>query len=162
MKLVVYPGTFDPVTNGHIDIVNRAAKLFDKVIVSVAINKRKTPKFSLEERLAMLKEEFAGRDNIEVSHFEGLLADYLHDVNASAVIRGLRAISDFEFEFQMSLMNRKLNPNVETVFLTPAQEYIHLNSTIVREVASYNGDVTEYVPQHVLKALNKKFQIEKG
>ena len=157
MKLVVYPGTFDPVTNGHIDIVKRAIKLFDKIIVSVAINRRKTPTFSLEERLEMLEEEFSSYDTVEVSHFEGLLADYLRDVNAAAVIRGLRAISDFEFEFQIALMNRKLNKDVETVFLTPAQEYIHLNSTIVREVASYNGDVSEYVPPHVLTALKNKY-----
>ena len=157
MKIAVYPGTFDPITNGHIDIIRRSMKLFDKIIVTVAVNTQKTPLFDLEERAEMIRQALKGEEKVEVAQFEGLIADYLRDVNASAMIRGLRAISDFEYEFQMSLMNRKLNPDVETVFLTPAQEYIHLNSTIVKEVASFGGDVDEYVPEHIKVKLQEKF-----
>ena len=158
MKIAVYPGTFDPITNGHVDIIMRSAKLFDKIIVTVAVNTQKTPLFDLTERTEMIRQVLGNRKNIEVDQFNGLIAEYLKRVNASAMIRGLRAISDFEFEFQMSLMNRKLNPDVETVFLMPAQEYIHLNSTIVKEVASFGGDVSEYVPEHVELKLREKYK----
>lgn len=158
MKIAVYPGTFDPITNGHVDIIYRSAKLFDKIIVTVAVNTQKTPLFDLAERVEMIRQSLGNEEKIEVDQFDGLIAEYLKRVNASAMIRGLRAVSDFEYEFQMSLMNRKLNPDVETVFLTPAQEYIHLNSTIVKEVASFGGDVSEYVPDYVRTALQKKYK----
>lgn len=157
MKIAVYPGTFDPITNGHIDIINRGLRIFDKIIVTVAVNPGKTPLFSLEERIEMIEQSIGNVENVEVAQFQGLIADYLKSVNAIAMIRGLRAISDFEFEFQMSLMNRKLNEDVETVFLMPAQEYIHLNSTLIKEVSSFNGDITEYVPKNVENKLNEKF-----
>ena len=158
MKIAVYPGTFDPITNGHVDIIRRSAKLFDKIIVTVAVNTQKIPLFNLTERAEMIHQVLKNEERIEVDQFDGLIAEYLKRVNASAMIRGLRAVSDFEFEFQMSLMNRKLNPDVETVFLTPAQEYIHLNSTIVKEVASFGGDVSEYVPDYVKAKLQEKFK----
>ena len=157
MNIAVYPGTFDPITNGHIDIINRGLRIFDKIIVTVAVNPGKSPLFSLEERIEMIEQSIGKVENVEVAQFEGLIADYLKSVNAIAMIRGLRAISDFEFEFQMSLMNRKLNDEVETVFLMPAQEYIHLNSTLIKEVSSFNGDITDYVPKNVEDKLNKKF-----
>ena len=157
MKIAVYPGTFDPITNGHIDIINRGLRIFDKIIVTVAVNPGKTPLFSLEERIEMIEQSIGNVENVEVAQFQGLIAEYLKSVNAIAMIRGLRAISDFEFEFQMSLMNRKLNEDVETVFLMPAQEYIHLNSTLIKEVSSFNGDITEYVPKNVENKLNEKF-----
>ncbi|MCH8271713.1 MAG: pantetheine-phosphate adenylyltransferase [Candidatus Marinimicrobia bacterium] len=158
MKIAVYPGTFDPITNGHVDIIYRSAKLFDKIIVTVAVNTQKTPLFDLTERVEMIRQSLGNEEKIEVDQFDGLIAEYLRRVNASAMIRGLRAVSDFEYEFQMSLMNRKLNPDVETVFLTPAQEYIHLNSTIVKEVASFGGDVSEYVPDYVRTMLQEKYK----
>ena len=158
MKIAVYPGTFDPITNGHVDIIKRSAKLFDKIIVTVAVNTQKIPLFNLTERVEMIHQALENEERIEVDQFDGLIAEYLKRVNASAMIRGLRAVSDFEYEFQMSLMNRKLNPDVETVFLTPAQEYIHLNSTIVKEVASFGGDVSEYVPDYVKAKLQEKFK----
>ena len=157
MKIAVYPGTFDPITNGHIDIINRGLRIFDKIIVTVAVNPGKTPLFSLEKRIEMIEQSIGNVENVEVAQFQVLIADYLKSVNAIAMIRGLRAISDFEFEFQMSLMNRKLNEDVETVFLMPAQEYIHLNSTLIKEVSSFNGDITEYVPKNVEDKLNEKF-----
>jgi len=157
LKIAVYPGTFDPITNGHIDIINRGLRIFDKIIVTVAVNPGKTPLFSLEERIEMIEQSIGNVENVEVAQFQGLIAEYLKSVNAIAMIRGLRAISDFEFEFQMSLMNRKLNEDVETVFLMPAQEYIHLNSTLIKEVSSFNGDITEYVPKNVEDKLNEKF-----
>ena len=158
MKIAVYPGTFDPITNGHVDIIYRSAKLFDKIIVTVAVNTQKTPLFDLSERVEMIRQALVNEEKIEIDQFDGLIAEYLKRVNASAMIRGLRAVSDFEYEFQMSLMNRKLNPDVETVFLTPAQEYIHLNSTIVKEVASFGGDVSEYVPDYVRTKLQEKYK----
>ena len=157
MIIAVYPGTFDPITNGHIDIINRGLRIFDKIIVTVAVNPGKTPLFSLEERIEMIEQSIGKVENVEVAQFQGLIADYLKSVNAIAMIRGLRAISDFEYEFQMSLMNRKLNEDVETVFLMPAQEYIHLNSTLIKEVSSFNGDITDYVPKNVEDKLNEKF-----
>ena len=157
MKIAVYPGTFDPITNGHIDIIERGLRIFDKILVTVAVNPGKTPLFSLEERLDLIEQSIGKVENVEVAQFDGLVADYLKSVNATAMIRGLRAISDFEYEFQMSLMNRKLNEEFETVFLMPAQEYIHLNSTLIKEVSSFNGDISDYVPKNVENKLNEKF-----
>jgi len=157
LKIAVYPGTFDPITNGHIDIIERGLRIFDKILVTVAVNPGKTPLFSLEERLDLIEQSIGKVENVEVAQFDGLVADYLKSVNATAMIRGLRAISDFEYEFQMSLMNRKLNEEFETVFLMPAQEYIHLNSTLIKEVSSFNGDISDYVPKNVENKLNEKF-----
>ncbi|MEO8210278.1 MAG: pantetheine-phosphate adenylyltransferase [bacterium] len=157
-KLVsIYPGTFDPVTNGHLDIIQRASGLFDTVIVALAINPDKTPLFSAEERKDMIRKVTSGLDNIEVDSFEGLLVRYAEKKNAEVIVRGLRAISDFEYEFQMSLTNRKLSPEINTIFLMPNEKYSYLNSSLVRELASYDSNVEEFVPEYVLKKLKEKF-----
>lgn len=156
-KLAIYPGTFDPVTNGHIDIIKRATELFDGVIVTIGINISKTPLFSSDERLSLLKESLIDFPNVQIDTFNGLVVDHARDVRAVAIIRGLRAISDFEFEFQMALMNRKLAKEISTVFLMPNEKYTYLNSTIVRNLAEFGGDVSEFVPNCVMKALKKKF-----
>jgi pantetheine-phosphate adenylyltransferase len=157
MRKVIYPGTFDPVTNGHIDIIKRAIDLFDAVAVTVAINPSKGSLFSLEERVKMLKESLSDYKNVTVESFDGLVVDYAKKVGAIGIIRGLRAISDFEYEFQMALMNRKLANNVATIFLMPHEKYTYLNSSIIRNLASLNSDVGDFVPQAVKKALEKKF-----
>jgi pantetheine-phosphate adenylyltransferase len=157
MRKVIYPGTFDPVTNGHIDIIKRAKALFDSVAVTVAINPNKTTLFSIEERVQMLKESLKDFDNITVESFEGLVVDYAHKVGAIGIIRGLRAVSDFEYEFQMALMNRKLASDIATIFLMPHEKYTYLNSSIIRNLASLNSDVSDFVPPSVQKALKEKF-----
>jgi pantetheine-phosphate adenylyltransferase len=157
MRKVIYPGTFDPVTNGHIDIIKRAKALFDSVAVTVAINPAKTSLFSIEERIQMLKESLKDFDNITVESFDGLVVDYAHKVGAIGIIRGLRAVSDFEYEFQMALMNRKLASDIATIFLMPHEKYTYLNSSIVRNLASLNSDVSDFVPPSVQKALKEKF-----
>jgi pantetheine-phosphate adenylyltransferase len=157
MRRAVYPGSFDPVTNGHLDVVERARKLFDEVVVAVAHNEEKQPLFSLEERLKFLQETVGKIDNVRITHFEGLLVEFALKQNAHAVIRGLRAVSDFEFEFQMALMNRKLEGNLETIFLMPKEEYTYLSSRLVKEIARLGGDVSSFVPVSVAKALGKKF-----
>ncbi len=157
MRKVIYPGTFDPVTNGHIDIIKRASELFDEVIVTVAINPGKTPLFTVNERVNMLQESLKDFKNINVDSFDGLVVDHAHEVGAVGIIRGLRAVSDFEYEFQMALMNRKLASDLTTVFLMPHEKYTYLNSSIIRNLASLNSDVSDFVPDVVLKALNKKF-----
>jgi pantetheine-phosphate adenylyltransferase len=158
MKRAIYPGSFDPVTNGHIDVVERARKLFDEVIVAVAHNDEKQPLFSLEERLDLLRQTVGKIDNVRVAHFEGLLIDFAMREQANAVIRGLRAVSDFEFEFQMALMNRKLQDSVETIFLMPKEEYTYLSSRLVKEIARLGGEVAKFVPGGVAAALGKKFK----
>ena len=158
MKRAIYPGSFDPVTNGHIDVVERARKLFDEVIVAVAQNDEKQALFSLEERLDLLRQTVGKIDNVRVAHFEGLLIEFAVSEQASAVIRGLRAVSDFEFEFQMALMNRKLEDSVETIFLMPKEEYTYLSSRLVKEIARLGGNVTKFVPAMVASALGKKFK----
>jgi pantetheine-phosphate adenylyltransferase len=158
MKIAIYPGTFDPITNGHVDILSRAVKLFDKVIISIASNSSKHPLFPEKDRLALIRETVKGFTNVEVDSFEGLLVHYAHAKGATAIVRGLRAISDFEYEFQLALMNRKLNGAVETVFLMPNEKYTYLNSSIIREVARLKGDVSEFVPANVNLALKKKFK----
>ena len=160
MKIAIYPGTFDPITNGHIDIIERASKLFDKVIVTVAKNVAKTPLFTVDERIFMIKESVKKFKNVEVDSFDGLLVDYAKAKKAIAIIRGLRAISDFEYEFQMALMNRKLC-DITTVFLMPHEKYTYLNSTIVREIAAFGGDVSKFVPKVVEKMLKKKIKEHK-
>jgi pantetheine-phosphate adenylyltransferase len=157
MRKVLYPGTFDPITNGHIDIIKRARELFDGVVVTVAINPGKTPLFSVEERVKMIKESVKDFDNILVDSFDGLVVDHAHQVGAVGIIRGLRALSDFEYEFQMALMNRKLAGDISTVFLMPHEKYTYLNSSIVRNLAGLNSDVSDFVPPIVQKALKKKF-----
>ncbi|HEY2567979.1 MAG TPA: pantetheine-phosphate adenylyltransferase [Candidatus Udaeobacter sp.] len=157
MHRAIYPGSFDPVTNGHLDVIERARKLFDEVIVAVADNDEKQPLFSLKDRLNLLGETAGKIDNVRIAEFKGLLVDFAREADAGAVIRGLRAVSDFEFEFQMALMNRKLNGAVETIFLMPKEEYTYLSSRIVKEIARLGGDVSRFVPACVVKALKTKF-----
>jgi pantetheine-phosphate adenylyltransferase len=157
MRRAIYPGSFDPVTNGHLDVIERARKLFDEVIVAVAVNDQKQPLFSAQERTSMLSDVIA-TSGVRVAPMEGLLVEFAEAENACAVIRGLRAISDFEFEFQMALMNRKLDARVETIFLMPKEEYTYLSSRIVKEIARLGGDVSAFVPPRVMEALAKKFK----
>ena len=156
--LAVYPGTFDPITNGHLDIVERACELFEKVIVSIAVNPNKDPLFSLEERKNMIINVTSHLKNAEVDSFNGLLVRYAESKNALVIIRGLRAISDFEYEFQMSLTNKKINPGINTIFLMPNEKYSYLNSSLVRELAFYNANVKEFLPEYVLEKLKEKFR----
>lgn len=158
MRKVIYPGTFDPVTYGHIDVIKRAIDLFDFVAVTVAVNPTKKPLFTIEERLSMLKESLQEYDNISVESFDGLVVDYAHKVGAIGIIRGLRAVSDFEYEFQMALMNRKLANDVATIFLMPHEKYTYLNSSIVRNLAGLKSDVSDFVPPIVKKAFYDKFK----
>jgi pantetheine-phosphate adenylyltransferase len=155
--IAVYPGTFDPVTNGHIDLVERSLRIFGEVIVAVAENPKKAPLFPLEERIAMLKSVTVNYKNVVIEGFDGLLVEYVRKKGAVAIIRGLRAVSDFEYEMQMALMNRRLDSNIETVFLMPNVEYSFITSTIVKEAASYGGDVSSLAPQVVVEKLRKKF-----
>lgn len=157
MKKVIYPGTFDPVTNGHIDVVKRAIELFDKVIVTVAQNPSKTCLFSTEERVEMLNESLKNFKNVSVDSFEGLVVDHAREVGAIGIIRGLRAVSDFEYEFQMALMNRKLDDNLRTIFLMPHEKYTYLNSTVIRNLAQFKSDVSDFVTPFVEKKLREKF-----
>jgi len=156
-RIVIYPGTFDPITLGHLDVIQRAASLFDKVIVSVLVNASKAPLFTKEERMEMIRETVKNYKHVEVDEFDGLLVEYAKKKNAIAIIRGLRAISDFEYEFQMALMNRKISDGITTVFLMPHEKYTYLNSTIVRELARLHADVSEFVPKSVVKKLSQKF-----
>lgn len=158
MKIAVYPGTFDPVTYGHLDIVERALKLFDKVIVTIAINTTKKPLFTTEERLMLLREATKQYKNVEVDSFDGLLVDYVRSRRAVAVIRGLRAMTDFEYELQMALLNRRLYQELETVFLMPKEQFTYLSSNFVREIAALGGSVAQFVPPVSRKALEKKFR----
>ncbi len=154
--IAVYPGTFDPVTNGHIDLVERSLRIFDELIVAIAANPRKKPLFSLTERITIFREVTAMYKNVVIEGFDGLLVDYVKQKNAVGIIRGLRAVSDFEYEMQMALMNRRLDSSIETVFLMPNQEYSFITSTIVKEAASYGGDVSSLVPKVVVEKLKKK------
>jgi pantetheine-phosphate adenylyltransferase len=160
LKICVYPGSFDPVTNGHIDVIQRAARMFDKVIVAVVANPNKQPAFTLEDRAAFLKRVLSDMDNVEVDSFSGLLIDYMHVKKASVIIRGLRAVSDFEHEFQMALMNKKLDDNIETIFMMTNGQYSYLSSSMVKEVAGLGGCIKGLVPDEILtevvRALRKK------
>lgn len=156
MKICIYPGTFDPVTNGHLDVVCRAARIFDKVVIGVARNKDKTPLFSAEERLQLIEANLSSEPNITATIFEGLLMDFALQTKATAVVRGLRAVSDFEFEFQMALMNRHLNTNIETIFLMPHQSYTFTSSSLVKQVSKFGGNISDFVPANVAQALREK------
>jgi pantetheine-phosphate adenylyltransferase len=158
MRRAIYPGSFDPVTNGHLDVIERARKLFDEVVVAVAHNDRKQPFFTLEERLELLQKAIGDRDHVKLAPLDGLLVDFAVAQKSTAVIRGLRAISDFEFEFQMALMNRKLEASVETIFLMPKEEYTYLSSRIVKEIARLGGDISQFVPACVTAAFEKKLK----
>ena len=158
MRRAIYPGSFDPVTNGHLDVIERARKLFDEVIVAVAHNDEKQPLFSLKERLSLLRQSAGKIDGVRIAEFKGLLVEFAKAEKAGAVIRGLRAVSDFEFEFQMALMNRKLDALVETIFLMPKEEYPYLSSRLVKEIARLGGDVSDFVPACVANALNTRFK----
>ena len=161
MRTAIYPGSFDPLTNGHLDVVQRAAKLFDRVLVAVAKNEGKHPLFTLDERLALVKTSIEHLPNVEADSFDSLLVEYVVSRKAQAIVRGLRAISDFEFEFQLALMNRKLNENIETIFMMPKDTYTFLSSGIVKEIARLGGDVGSFVPAPVQTALVRKFSSAK-
>lgn len=155
-KIAIYPGTFDPITNGHLDILERALKLFDRVVITVARNTSKQPLFSEAERLELVRKSVSHLEHVEIEYFDGLLTTYARKKEATAIVRGLRAVSDFEYEFQMALMNRKLEESLETVFLMPNEKYTYLNSSIIREIARFGGDVSEFVPIPVQEALRAK------
>lgn len=156
----VYPGSFDPITNGHVDIIRRGLKIFDKILVAVLENPKKSPLFTTKERVEMIEEEFADEKNVEVKAFHGLLVEFAKKSDAKIVIRGLRAISDFEYEFQMALMNRKLNPEIETFFMMPSVDYTFLSSKLVKEIYMLGGGLLDLLPQHVEKKMRGKFKKE--
>jgi len=156
-NIAIFPGTFDPITLGHVDLINRSAKIFSKIIIAVAGNMKKVPLFTLEERVALCKEIFKGNEKIEIKGFNNLLANFVEEEKAQVVIRGLRAVSDFEYEFQLATMNRRLSPNFETLFLTPAEKYSFLSSSLIKEIASLKGNVKDFVPEIVADALYSKY-----
>jgi pantetheine-phosphate adenylyltransferase len=155
-RIAVYPGSFDPLTNGHVDIIRRGARLFDRIVVAILVNEQKTPMFTTDERVAMVREEFAGEPTVGVDTFQGLLVDFAERQQASAIVRGLRAVSDFEYEFQMALMNRRLSARVETVFMMPAAEYSYISSRLVKEVVMLGGSVAGLVPPGVERRLEER------
>ena len=156
-RIAIYPGTFDPITNGHLDLVDRASRLFDKVIIAIAVNTGKAPLFLLEERIALAKESTSIHANVNVIGFENLLVDCAKQHGASVILRGLRAVSDFEYEFQMAGMNRKLAPELETLFLTPLEQYTFISSSVIKSIAQLHGDISSFVPDVVCQQLIKKF-----
>ena len=157
---VIYPGTFDPITNGHVDLVERAARLFDRVVVAIAFSEKKTPLFSLEERVTLCRASLSHLDNVEVTGFNNLLIDFARSQGASCVLRGLRAVADFEYEFQLANMNRAMYPEFESIFLTPSEHLSYISSTLVREIAALNGDVSPFVPGPVNDAIRARYPIE--
>jgi len=159
MRIAIYPGSFDPITNGHLDVAQRAARLFDRVILAVAESEGKQPLLPLAERVQLVQAAVAHLPNVETDSFRGLLVNYVASRKAHTVVRGLRAVSDFEFEFQLALMNRKLDKNIETIFMMPKDTYTFLSSRIVKEIARFGGDVSAFVPAHVQAALQKKFNL---
>ncbi|MBL1277241.1 MAG: pantetheine-phosphate adenylyltransferase [Ectothiorhodospiraceae bacterium] len=157
-NIVIYPGTFDPITHGHTDLIQRACRLFDRVIVGVAARPGKNPLFTLEKRLELAEIALEGQENIEICGFEGLLVEFARQKKASAILRGLRAVSDFDYEFQLAGMNRKLAPDIETLFLTPAEQYANISSTLVREIASLGGDVSPFIHKKIVAELIMKLR----
>jgi len=157
-RTAIYPGSFDPLTNGHLDVIQRAAKLFDRVVVAVASNESKHPLFTKDERVALVKKAVTRLPNVEADAFDGLLVEYVAAKQAQVIVRGLRAVSDFEFEFQLALMNRKLDEKIETIFMMPKDTYTFLSSRIVKEIARLGGDVSSFVPPNVQVALKKKLK----
>ena len=157
-KIAIYPGTFDPITNGHIDLIQRTLKIFDEVIIAVAPSQKKQPLFTVKERVELIRQSIKGLKGARAEAFESLLVDYAKSRKSIAIIRGLRAVSDFEYELQMALMNRRLDADIETVFMMPSEEYTFLSSTMVKEVASFGGSVKELVPAVVEKAMREKFK----
>jgi pantetheine-phosphate adenylyltransferase len=162
MRTAVYPGSFDPITNGHLDVIQRAAKLFDRVIVAVAKNESKNPFFSMSQRQDLCAQAVSHLPNVTVDAFTGLLVEYMEKVQGDAVVRGLRAVSDFEFEFQLALMNRKLNERVETIFMMPKDTYTFISSRLVKEIARLGGDVSSFVPRTVQEALANRLNAKKA
>ena len=162
MKRAIYPGTFDPITNGHLDLIKRALRLYDEVVVAIAENPTKEPLFSKQERLKMAEASVKNLRRVEVMLFSGLLADLAKELKAVAVVRWVRAVSDFDYEFQLALMNRKIAPKVETVFLVPSEKYTYLNSTLIKDIAQWNGDTSKFVPPLVVKMLKRKFKSGKA
>jgi pantetheine-phosphate adenylyltransferase len=157
-RTVIYPGTFDPITNGHVDLVERASRLFDRVVVAIAFNEKKTPLFTLEERVELCAAAVQGIDNVEVKGFSNLLTDFAKSEGARCVLRGLRAVADFEYEFQLANMNRAIYPEFESLFLTPSEHLSYISSSLVREIAALQGDVSPFVPPVVSEALELKFR----
>ena len=158
MKTIVYPGTFDPITNGHVDLVERASKLFGKVVIGIASNHQKSPLFTIEERIQLAKKCLKHIPNVEIYGFSCLLVDFVEQCHADAIMRGLRAVSDFEYEFQMANMNRALSPEIESIFLTPSEKFSYISSSLVREISSLKGDVSQFVPANVAEALADRLQ----
>jgi len=161
MKIAIYPGSFDPVTNGHLDLIQRALLLFDRLVIAIADNPDKNPLFSADERLEMVKSTVKDLKRVKVVLFTGLLANLAKELEASAFIRGVRAVSDFEFEFQLALMNRKLTPKTETVFLIPSEKYTYLSSNLIKDIARFNGEINRFVPKIVERKLKEKFGFSK-
>ena len=159
MKRIVYPGTFDPIHNGHLDIARKAAELFDELILVVAVNQEKSPLFNDKKRVELIKESLYDVKNIKVDTFNGLIVNFVRNTESVAIIRGLRHVSDFEFEFQMAMMNFNLNPNIKSLFMMPDEKYIHLNSTVIKDVARLGGDISDYVPKCVQDALYKQYNV---
>lgn len=159
MKKAIYPGSFDPITKGHMDIIERSANIFDELVVGVLNNSAKNPLFSLDERVSMIKEMTADLKNVTVTSFNGLLVDHMKQIDASIIVRGLRAVTDFEYELQIAQTNHKVSPEVDTIFLTSSLEYAYLSSTIVKEIASYGGDITNFVPKEIVDRIYAKYNI---
>ena len=159
MKRIVYPGTFDPIHNGHLDIAKKASELFDELILVVAVNQEKTPLFNDNERVSLIKRSLSKVKNIKVDTFDGLVVDFVRSTQSVAIIRGLRHVSDFEFEFQMAMMNFNLNPQIKSMFMMPDEKYIHLNSTVIKDVARLGGNISDYVPKCVQDALYEKYNV---
>ena len=158
MKTIVYPGTFDPITNGHVDLIERASKLFDKIVIGIASNQKKSPLFTIDERIHLATVAVAHLDNVEIIGFDYLLVNFVKDCNAEAVMRGLSAVSDFEYEFQLANMNRALSPELESIFLTPSEKFSYISSSLIREISALKGDASKFVPPHVAAALLEKFK----